>query len=186
MRTRTLATSLLGLTALPLVASAAVTGAAAAPAAGEPVVYEDATGDVTDAVDMTDVTTLLVGRTDGRLRIKVESAEEQSSGDYTAIFFDTKRSNPGPELRLSAARDSEYTLFRVDGFVDFNGELVQNCDFYSFRQARNGSFMAATIDLDCLGDPSKVRFEVSTEAANNPENVDWLGSTKRFHAYQVR
>jgi hypothetical protein len=178
MRTRSLAAPLLSLAALPLLVGGGTYAVSAA--AAEAAVHRDATGDAVEHVDITQVTTSVVGRADSRLRVVVEFAGTQRGGDHTAMYFDLNRENRGPELRMSGSVDSENSLMRVDGWTDPGREF--DCD-YRFGQNRATTAITAEIDLDCLGD-RPVRFEIRTIAVDSPSS-DWLGERRRFTTYRA-
>ena len=180
MRIRTLAAALLTAAALPLLGGGPT--AAVPVAGGERVIHNDANGDAAGSVDIARVTTSVFGRTDDRLRLKVAFARVQRSGDETSVFFNVNRRNPGPELRLTGAVDSEYWLARVDGWNDRGREV--RCEYIRMYQDRAGWVMTAEIGLDCLDTP-RVRFEVRTTAARNG-STDWLDRARRFTTYQTR
>ena len=137
-------------------------------------VFTDRRGDAPRHIDLTKAR---VNNGDARPRmvlIRIRIAGRWQNGDQITVWFDRNRSNPGPELRLTAHVDSEYLLQRVDRW---NGPgRKANCRRYAIKQFANNRGARVRIARACLGGPARVAIRTKTADGR----VDWFHQRKTF------
>ena len=108
----------------------AVFAFAAAAAAGVLVVH-DLIGDNTSR---SDIRRVVINNSAARDRFVVRVRLDQVVyGADLNVYVDIRRDNPGPEWRMAAAADSEWSLYRVDAFGQL-GTLAKSCGRVSFSK----------------------------------------------------
>jgi hypothetical protein len=158
-------------TAATLAATVTMTPAAQA----DTVVFADARGDAPRHIDLT---TARVDNGDTRPQLvlmRIRIAGRWQLGDQVSVWFNRDRSNPGPELRLTAYVDSEYVLRRVE---TWNGPGRRaSCERYSMKQFANNRGLRVRIARDCLGNrPARVAIRTMSENGR----VDWFQQRRSF------
>lgn len=166
MRSRTL----LAFTAAALLTLLPTQSASAAIA-----VYHDPDGDTTSRSDLRWVNVRNVG-SDNLFEVRV-GVSQVVLGDLLVVYVDRDLKDPGPELRMNAYVDSEWTLARVNTWRE-QGTIVSHCGrvTYSTSSTRPVAVWHAT--RRCLGIGKQVR--VAAKVVDFGHGVDWAPAPRVF------
>jgi len=153
------------------VAAAVVTSSvfAGSPAALADEFFSDPVGDAAKNVDITAVR-VDNGTSQPRfLKVAVRHADPVAPGQAVSIYYDTNRSDAGPEYLLYGVYASEYNLRRVETWRDFGRDI--RCNDTWMKRGSDHHIARTGVLRSCLAGPDRVRVAVKTSGFNGA--VDW-------------
>jgi len=100
-------------------------------------------------------------------------------GTAATVYVDRNRSNPGPELRMVAAPDSEWLLYRVDRWGQ-RGTSIHTCGRVGFS-ASSGPVVVWRASRTCLHINGGVRVAAKLTGPRKQDGVDWAPHRRTFY-----
>jgi hypothetical protein len=171
-------------TRLGLTAAVATTSLLAGSAAGaDQRVFLDKTGDAPGHIDITRVR-IDNGTTQPRyVKVRLTMDRKVHPGDGIRIYYDTDRSDAGPEYRLEGVAQSEYWFRKVPGWKG-DGHR-QRCGDYRMKQVQDDLRKVRTSILrSCLEGPDRVKMSVRTRDLDGA--VDWAPGRRQLFPFVPR
>lgn len=109
-----------------------------------------------------------------RVRVRVDRV---ILGTDVSVYVDLNRKNRGPELRMSAAPDSEWALSRVKGWKD-RGKRIALCGKVRFSTDFKPVVVWRTTRT-CVNLQGKAR--VAVKLRDKGHGTDWAPAPRRFY-----
>lgn len=158
-----------------------LTLALAAPASAATRYFADEPGDTGGAGDITVVK--VANSSAGNTRIGVRAqVGEFSPGDSFTAWFDTRRSDRGPEYKVEAIANSDaFGLARVETFRS-RGTPVTCSGLRVTADALTAREIAISVPRSCMGSPRTVRVALKAQYvdADGETTVDWAPAKRKF------
>ena len=155
--------------------------AMAAPASAATRYFADEPGDTGGAGDITVVK--VANSSEGNTRIGVRAqVGEFSPGDSFTVWFDTRRSDRGPEYKVDLVANSDaFGLARVETFRS-RGTAVRCSGLRVTADALTAREIAISVPRSCMGSPRKVRVSLKAQYldADGAATVDWAPAQRTF------
>ena len=108
----------------------------------------------------------------------VVGIDEINLGSQLTIYVDRKRANKGPELRMVAHPDSEWTLFRVKRWGQ-HGREIPTCGRVSMSAFKHEHKAQWRATRTCLAIDGPVR--VAVKVLDGKNHVDWAPKHRKFY-----
>ena len=149
---------------------------ATTPANAEIRQFTDPAGDSGNSVDFTRATVTY------NKVLRVSAAYPQSELELNTllnVWLDTKRSDPGPEYKVSALADSDFLgIFPVERFGGPTGEAV-NCPSFAARVSTFTTLPRVWVKMKatCVDAPDKVRVAIQARHGGDSE---WIKAPQTF------
>ncbi len=105
----------------------------------------------------------------------------RNAGRGLSVYFDTDRSDHGPEYVASGGISDtrDWNAVRIEGWNDRNGHVLRRCDID--LRVRFGRHGVATFDIarGCFRHPAAIR--VAAKAEGYREGKDWAPRRQQFY-----
>jgi hypothetical protein len=137
--------------------------------------FDDQTEAANSSSDVTSVE-VTNNRVQDMFRVKVR-IDRIRVGSTLVVYVDRRMKNAGPELRMVAAPDSEWSLFRVGGWGQ-RGKLVDTCGRVRMSSFERDHLAKWTATRSCLNLHGAVR--VSVKSVDPDGDVDWAPKRHEF------
>ena len=140
---------------------------------------------------LNDIRQVTAGHLSKRLVVRVGVADLKANSDAgpasMALFVDTDRSRPGPELRLGTGlyAGTDYQLVRMEDWKVVSGPLTCR---HSVDLERQKDLVRFQVRRGCLGAPDEVRVGVKMvdEYDGSHPITDWLKGPRKFTRWLSR
>ncbi|MGI8993212.1 MAG: hypothetical protein ACR2FP_02815 [Nocardioidaceae bacterium] len=172
-------------TRLGLTAAATTASLLAAPAAiADQRVFLDETGDAPGHIDLTRVKVDNGSSQPRYVKVRLTLDRKIKPGDGLWVYYDTDRSDAGPEYRLSGVANSEYEFYKVPGWT--RAGHPQACDDYRMKQVQHDERQVRTAILrSCLRGPDRIRMSVRTDDVDGT-GMDWAPARRQLLPFVPR
>jgi hypothetical protein len=166
-----------------MVASATAAAVVALVPAGAAVAststYQDPSRDSTANSDIRSVT-VTNSAADDQLVVRVRLDRVVLASSVT-VYVDRARRNPGPELRMVAAPDSEWALYRVDRWGQ-RGKPITTCGRVRYSESAKPVALWRT-SRTCLHLKGSVRVAVKLAGPGRAGGTDWAPAARTFYPW---
>lgn len=170
----------------PIIALAAL--AAVVTTSGPTYAATTVVDDGADTASPHDVLTMAVKHTADRVVVRstytdLRKVVERGSAS-TALYLDTRKGRPGPELALVSGLQSgtDYALVRVSGWKLSDRRI--DCG-HSFKVRWKKNLTKLRVDRECFGERPRVRVSQKMVEVRNDARpvVDWAPGKRKFSAW---